>query len=218
MGIGHFAVGLASKAAAPNASLGALLGAAMLPDLIWPLMLLAGWERVRIAPGDTAFSPLSFDHYPWSHSLLMALVWAVLAAIAYGLFARYATGAVFVGIGVISHWVLDWVSHRPDLPLWPGASPVVGLSLWNSVPATVVVETAMFVSSLWVYLRVTRARDRRVGTGSGRSRPSRSPSMRRARAAPRRQVSRRSRPSPSRHGSSRSGHGGSTATAPCGSG
>ncbi len=80
MFVGHFAVALGAKRAAPRIPLGLLVAAAIALDLIWPLLLLAGVETVRIDPGNTAFTPLAFDHYPWSHSLVMALVWGGLTA------------------------------------------------------------------------------------------------------------------------------------------
>ena len=140
MFIGHVAVGLASKRLAPGTSLGLLVAAPLAVDLLWPVFVLAGWEQVRVAPGDTAVTPLEFISYPWSHSLLMAVVWSVLAASAYWLWRRYRAGALVLGAGVLSHWVLDAISHRPDLPLYPGSSIKIGLGLWNSVPATIAVE------------------------------------------------------------------------------
>lgn len=159
MFIGHTAVALAAKATARDRSLGLLLAAAFGLDLLWPLLLLAGVERVRIAPGDTAFNPLAFESYPWSHSLLMVLVWGALAA---ALAARTRAGwgfALLIGALVVSHWVLDFISHRPDLPLWPGGPVRVGLGLWNSIPATYVVEGGLFLAGLAVYLRTCRPRD-----------------------------------------------------------
>jgi membrane-bound metal-dependent hydrolase YbcI (DUF457 family) len=158
MFLGHIAVGFASKRLAPRTSLGWLMTAPMLLDLLWPLFLIAGIEQVRISPGDTAFTPLEFVSYPWTHSLLMALVWASLFMLAYLARTGYTAGAFWLGIGVASHWVLDWVSHRPDLPLVPWSPVKVGLGLWNSVPATIVVESAMFVAALGVYLATTRAK------------------------------------------------------------
>ncbi len=70
----------------------------------------------------------------------------------------YGPGALWIAIGVVSHWFLDFVTHRPDMPLWPGG-PKVGLGLWNSVPATIAVEAAMFAAALWIYVRTTRPRD-----------------------------------------------------------
>ena len=160
MFIGHFAAALAAKRAAPRASLGALFAAAQLPDLLWPVFLLAGWERVRIAPGDTAFTPLAFEHYPWSHSLVAVIVWAALLAAGYAALARDRQGALVVAALVVSHWVLDAVTHRPDLPVVPGGAARVGLGLWNSVPATVVIEALLFAAGLAVYRRCTAARDR----------------------------------------------------------
>jgi membrane-bound metal-dependent hydrolase YbcI (DUF457 family) len=160
MFIGHFAVGFASKRAAPKASLGVLMAAPLLLDLLWPLFLLAGLEKVRIDPGNTAFTPLDFVSYPYSHSLVMAAAWGVLFGFVYWTVTRYAAGAIVICLGVISHWVLDAASHRPDMPLLPAGGPRVGLGLWNSVPATVAVESAMFAAGVWLYASATRARDR----------------------------------------------------------
>src|SRR5437867_8868244 len=159
MFIGHFAVGFAAKRAAPRTSVTALLTAALFLDVLWPLFLWLGIEQVRIDPGNTAFTPLDFVSYPWSHSLLMTLVWSVAAAALYQARTKYAAGARWVGLLVFSHWVLDFVSHRPDLPLSPFGGPKVGLGLWNSVPATVVTEVAMFLIGLGLYLSATRAKN-----------------------------------------------------------
>jgi membrane-bound metal-dependent hydrolase YbcI (DUF457 family) len=163
MFIGHIAVGLASKRAAPKASLGALTAAALLPDLLWPIFLLTGWEEVWIQPGNTAFTPLAFVHYPWSHSLAAVAAWAALFALGYGLQTRYWRGAGLIGLGVLSHWILDAVTHRPDLPLYPGGSVFIGLGLWNSVIGTVAVEGAMFALAVWLYRSAAGSR-RRAGT------------------------------------------------------
>jgi hypothetical protein len=163
MFIGHVAVGLASKRFAPAASLGVLVAAPWALDLLWPFFLLAGWEKVRIDPGNTAFSPLDFVSYPYSHSLAMAALWAALFGFVYWAFTRYANGAMVVSVGVLSHWFLDAVVHRPDLPLFPGNPIRVGLGLWNSVPGTMAVESALLVIGVWLYMGATRPRDR-IGT------------------------------------------------------
>ena len=162
MFIGHFAVGLASQRAAPGTSLGVLMAAPNLLDLLWPLFLLAGWEHVRIDPGNTAVTPLDFVSYPISHSLLSASLWGVVLAGFYWSATRYNRGAIVIGLSVASHWVLDFVTHRPDLPLYPGG-PRAGLGLWNSAPVTVGTELTLYVLAAWLYLSITRTRDR---TGS----------------------------------------------------
>ena len=160
MFLGHYAVAFAAKRAVPAVSLGTLFLAAQLVDGLWPAFLLLGLEHVEIAPGDTAFTPLRFVDYPITHSLLTCAAWAALFGVAYYLVRRYRTGALMVAALVMSHWILDFVSHRPDLPLYPGGSTYAGLGLWQSVPATLAVEGAMFVGGLWLYLASTRARDR----------------------------------------------------------
>ena len=161
MFIGHYAVAFAAKRAAPAISLGTLFLAVQLADLVWPALVLAGVERFEIRPGITAFTPLDFVHYPWSHSLVAMLAWGVALGVGYVLVrkARWRD-AVLLAALVVSHWVLDFVSHRPDMPLAPGDSTKVGLGLWNSVPATLVVEGALFGACVWLYARSTRALDR----------------------------------------------------------
>jgi hypothetical protein len=158
MFIGHFGVGLSAKKLAPRASLGTLFFAAQFLDLIWPVFLLLGLEHVRIAPGITRMSPFDFYDYPISHSLLTAAAWSALAGLIYYAARRNRRDAAIVGLAVISHWMLDLLTHRPDLPLWPGG-PKVGLGLWNSWPAETALEVAIFVAGVWLYLKVTRARD-----------------------------------------------------------
>lgn len=159
MFIGHYGLALATKRAAPRVSLGTLIAAAQLADLIWPVLLLLGLEHVRIVPNANPLLTLSFDSYPWTHSLLMAVVWAVIAGGGYAAIRRNRTGGVVVGLLVVSHWVLDWITHVPDLPLYPGG-PRVGLGLWRSLYGTLVVETAVFMVGVVVYTRVTRTIDR----------------------------------------------------------
>src|SRR3954463_6103880 len=160
MFIGHFAVGFASKKLAPRASEGELMLAPLFLDLLWPIFLLTGVETVRIDPGNTAFTPLDLHDYPYSHSLVMSLVWSVLFAAVYYAISRYRRGALVIGLGVFSHWVLDFVTHRPDMPLYPGSAVSVGLGLWNSRAGTFLIEGAMFVAGVAIYARMTRARDR----------------------------------------------------------
>jgi membrane-bound metal-dependent hydrolase YbcI (DUF457 family) len=152
-------VGMAAKRVAPRTSLGTLFLSAQFADLLWPTLLLAGVERVRIAPGATRVTPLDFVSYPVTHSLLMDLVWGSLFAAVYWAVRRYPVGAVTVGLAGLSHWFLDLLVHRPDLPLYPGG-PRVGLGLWNSLPGTVVVEGSIFVAGIALYLRTTKPRDR----------------------------------------------------------
>jgi hypothetical protein len=157
--IGHYGLALAAKRIAPRASLGTLIMAAQLVDLIWPVLLLLGVEHVRIVPNANPFLRLSFDFYPWTHSLVMGIVWALVAGGGYALARRDRATGLIVGLLVVSHWVLDWITHQPDLPLYPGGARV-GLGLWRSMYGTMLVEAVMFVAGLAAYARVTRAIDR----------------------------------------------------------
>jgi hypothetical protein len=159
--LGHYGVAFAAKRSAPRTSLGALTFAAEFLDELWPILLLLGVEQVRIVPGLMAMSPLEFTYYPYSHSLLMAVVWGILIGGAYFLLRRYGRGAWILGALVVSHWFLDVPMHARDLPLWPGvSSPKVGWGLWNSVVLTYVIEFTIYAVGISMYVRATQARDR----------------------------------------------------------
>ena len=159
MFIGHYAVGLASKKLAPRASLAALIAAPILLDLLWPIFLLLGWEHVSVVQNNNPFLRLQFDSYPLSHGLVAVVGWASLFASIYFGFTRYVSGAIVIWIGVVSHWIMDYVVHRPDLPLYSG-SRLFGLGLWNHVWAAISIEVSLFVIGVWIYLRETKAKDR----------------------------------------------------------
>jgi hypothetical protein len=162
MFIGHFAVAFAAKRVAPRASLGATFVAAQLADLLWPIFLLLGVERVRISPTpQSPFLTLDFTSYPWSHSLVTELALGVaLGALAFAV-TRDRRAAVALALLVPSHWILDLVVHVPDLPLYPGGDARLGLGLWRNPTATLILELSMMAAGVWIYSRSTRARSGR---------------------------------------------------------
>jgi membrane-bound metal-dependent hydrolase YbcI (DUF457 family) len=155
--VGHFAVGLAGKRLVPTISLATWFLAVQFLDLLWPVCLLTGVEHVRIVPGITRFTPLDFYDYPVTHSLVGAAVWGLLVAGGYLVITRRRRGVGLLFVGVLSHWLLDVATHRPDVPLLPHG-PYLGLGLWNSIPATLAVETAMFGGGIALYVSVRKAR------------------------------------------------------------
>jgi hypothetical protein len=164
MFIGHFGLAFAVKRAAPKASLGTLFVAAQLADLLWPTFLLLHAEHVEIAPGITRVTPLDFVSYPYSHSLVALAVWGAIFAGGYALLRRNGWAAPLTLFAlVLSHWVLDVVSHRPDMPVTLTGPTRLGLGLWRSLPATLAVELSLLALGVWFYCRVTAPRDR-VGT------------------------------------------------------
>jgi hypothetical protein len=161
MFLGHFAVGLAAKRVAPRASLGTLFAAAQLADLLWPVFLLVHAEHVLIRPGATTATPLVFTSYPYSHSLAALVAWGALFAGGYALVRRKGWAAPLVIFAlVLSHWVLDWVMHVPDLPLTLTGPARLGLGVWRSLPATLALELATLAAGAAIYVRATRPRDR----------------------------------------------------------
>lgn len=161
MFIGHYALALGAKKAAPTVSLGTLFLAAQFADLLWPTLLLLGLEVVAIEPGNTLVTPLDFISYPYSHSLVMLLVWSALVALVYRTIrgGRPITIAIVAGL-VFSHYVLDFITHRPDMPIMPGNTTHIGLGLWNYPGLALATESALFIIGAALYTSATRARNR----------------------------------------------------------
>jgi hypothetical protein len=158
MFLGHFGLAFAAKKAAPKASLGTLVFAAQFADMLWPVLLLLGIEQVRIVPGLLPASPFDFTSYPISHSLVAQLGWGALLGLIYFAVKRDGRNALFVGGLVPTHWVLDFIAHRPDMPIYPGGGKY-GLGMWQSIPLTISVEYVLYVAGIALYVRATRAKD-----------------------------------------------------------
>lgn len=130
MFVGHYSAALAAKAAEPRAPLWTYVIGCQVLDIAWGSFLTVGVERVRIDPSLPG-SSLDLYHMPWTHSLPGAVVWSLAAAVAVRIAMRLPLrAAVFVGLAVFSHWILDLAVHRPDLEVWFGG-PKIGLGLWN---------------------------------------------------------------------------------------
>ena len=166
MFIGHFAMGFGAKRFAPQVSLGILFLACQLADLIWPNLVLLGIETLSIEPGITAMTPLNFSSYPYSHSLIALLVWAVVFASLYIVLSRTgAKAAIVIAALVFSHWVLDVLSHRPDMPISLGDAPKIGIGLWNYPMIAIPVELLLFGIGVWLYSRCTQPMNRKGSIG-----------------------------------------------------
>ncbi len=165
MFIGHFAVGFAAKKIAPKPSLGTYFMAVSFVDLLWPVFLLLGIEHVRISPGITVVTPLDLYDYPFSHSLVMAFFWSTLIGGIYFLLKKEKRSAFVVGLALFSHWILDFISHRPDMPIAFGKTTYVGLGLWNSLWGTIIAEAGMFIIGVFMYMKATTPIDQKGNLG-----------------------------------------------------
>jgi hypothetical protein len=156
---GHFAIGLFAKRTEPGLSLGTLFFAALFADVLAFTLVAAGIERFRIAT-DVPRNRLIGENIVYSHSLLMDVLWGAMLAVAYFLWRRHARGAWILFAAVVSHWLLDFISHRPDMRIGPGIPGAFGLGLWSSIPATLLVEGGLWLVAIIVYVRATRANQR----------------------------------------------------------
>lgn len=157
MFIGHYGLAFGVKKAAPQISLLTLFVAVEFVDILWPFLLLFNVEQVKVTPGITVVTPFDFVHYPYTHSLLMGIVWGLLASVAYWFFKKDFKSAVIVGLAVLSHWFLDLVVHIADLPLTPFTNIKVGMGLWNSLEGTLILELIIFTIGAYLYYKSTQA-------------------------------------------------------------
>ena len=153
MFIGHYGLAFATKKIQKAPSLAILFIAVQFLDLLWPIFVLTGIETFEIDPGNTILTPLNFTSYPYSHSLLMTIVWAVSFAIIYFAFTKNKKGSLLLGTLVLSHWILDFITHRPDLPLSPFSDFKVGLGLWNMPIIEILLETGLFLTGVYLYFK-----------------------------------------------------------------
>lgn len=160
MFIGHFGLSFAAKKAAPQVSLGTLFIATQFVDILWPFLLVFHIEKVAITPGYTKMNAFEFLYYPYTHSLLMGIVWGAVVGVIYWLFKRDARGAIIVGLCVLSHWFLDLVVHVADLPLTPFGEYKMGLGLWNHVAIELIVETMIFLTGTYIYATFTKPKNK----------------------------------------------------------
>lgn len=165
MFLGHFGAGFAGKKFSKSASLGTYFMAAQWIDLLWPILLLLGIEKVKIEPGISNVTPLNFNYYPFTHSLAAAIIWGVIFGVIYFLIKKNAKTSIILGVFVVSHWVLDFLVHIPDLPIFPGSELKVGLGLWNSFAATIILEGLIFGIGIYLYYKVTKTKNK-TGTYS----------------------------------------------------
>ena len=156
MFIGHFAPAFAARAVTSESpSLGTLFVAAQLVDIAFFVLVLGGIEHLRMVPGITAMNPLDLYDYPITHSLLGTAAWAAGLALLVAVLLRNAVAATWAALVVLSHWLLDWISHRPDLTL-TGSGETYGLGLWNYPVAAIVVELGIFGLAFWWWLSRTK--------------------------------------------------------------
>jgi hypothetical protein len=154
MFVGHYGVSFAAKRVAPTIPLWTLFIAVQLLDVFWAPFIVLGIEKVRIVPGITASNPLDLYYMPYTHSLLAVLLWSAGAFLAYRLFAARDLGgkaALVVALAVLSHWFLDLLVHRPDLPLYDNTAKV-GLGLWNVPAVAFMLEATLLFGGMWLYL------------------------------------------------------------------
>ena len=161
MFIGHFALAFGAKKVAPMMSLGTLFLACQFADLLWPTLVLLGIEIVEVDPGNTVMTPLNFISYPYSHSLVALAGWSALFALAYRAIRGWHPVAIAtIAALVFSHYLLDVITHRPDMPITLTGARRLGLGLWNYPGTALAIESVMFIAGTAIYMSATRARDR----------------------------------------------------------
>jgi hypothetical protein len=152
--VGHYSVSFAAKRYDPSLPLWLLFLAVQFLDVLWAPLILLGIEHVRIVPGITRSNPLDLYYMPFTHSLVAAVLWSVAIAGMFKVLVPRARpiSAVVLGSAVFSHWLLDLLVHRPDLPLYDDTAKV-GLGLWNFPALAFVLEGALLFGGIALCIR-----------------------------------------------------------------
>lgn len=157
MFVGHYGVSFAIKGANKSVPLWLLFVAVQLVDVLWAIFVMMGFEKVRITPGITATNPLDLYYMPYTHSLVAAFFWSAVAFVGYRLARRNAGyAALLIAAAVFSHWVLDLIVHRPDLPLFDDTFKM-GFGVWNYPALALGLEAGILFAGILIYLSRTKA-------------------------------------------------------------
>jgi hypothetical protein len=158
---GHYSSALVAKAAAPRVPLWTLLIAAQFVDILWVIFVFSGLEHARLVPGLPS-SPLDLYYMPYTHSLLATCFWSAIAFVVAQNGLRLGNGAALVvAATVASHWFLDLLVHRPDLPIAFGARKL-GLGIWDYPVPAYLLEVLCIVVSMWLCVRSCGVTGRRL--------------------------------------------------------
>jgi hypothetical protein len=157
MFVGHYSVAFAAKSGKNKIPLWILFIVVQFLDYVWATLVLLGIEKLRVIKGFTAGSMLDSYFHPYSHSLITAILWSSVAAIAYKPlcsrlgFAYTKSAALIVGVAVFSHWILDLIAHPRDLPIYDNTWKV-GFGLWNYRDPEFALEIALLAIGIMLYV------------------------------------------------------------------
>jgi hypothetical protein len=164
MFVGHYSVAFACRTERNGIPLWVLFIAVQFLDYIWATLVLLGIEKLRVIKGFTTGSMLDSYFQPYSHSLVTAVIWSVVAALVYkaicgrhpfdsaqGRFSHYSKSTpLIIGIAVFSHWILDLIAHPRDLAIYDNRWKV-GFGLWNYRDPEFALEIALLASGIVLY-------------------------------------------------------------------
>ncbi len=151
---GHFGFAAAVKSRERQTPLWALMLACQWLDVVFVPLLVLGVEGLTPVPGTNGGYGRLIISADYTHSLIGALalsaVFGVVTAIPWG-----RRNGVVLGAVVFSHWVLDLVVHRGDMPILPGNAgqlPRLGFGLWKMPAASAAVELALILVGSYLLL------------------------------------------------------------------
>lgn len=164
---GHFGFAAGVKAAEPQVPLWALMLATVWLDIVFVPLFLAGIETLQPVAGAHGGYGANVIHADYTHSLVGAVGLSVVFGTACGFLWKLRSGIV-LGLASFSHWLLDLVVHRADMPLLPGDIAhfsKFGFGLWRVPQTTIGVEAFLVVAGAWLYWRAARS----ISKAAGRS-------------------------------------------------
>lgn len=158
MFVGHYAPVFALKAVRKTPGLAAGFVAVQLVDIAFFSLSYFGIEKWAANPSLKGFTPVDLYYMPFTHSLVASAVWGTLAAMVAALVSpkgRRLGNGIAIGLLVVSHWFLDLIVHRHDLPLLNDAGEKLGFGLWDYPLAVIPLEMGLLFAGFSFYLART---------------------------------------------------------------